>query len=92
MTAIQKDLKILVVEDNPGDFVLIEEYLSEGLKSPEVLNARTFHEAEEYLNNHIGFHIILLDLSLPDLSGEPLVQKMMDLSGQIPVIVLTGYE
>lgn len=92
MLANRKNLKILVVEDNPGDCVLIEEYLSESLESPEIINVSTYTDAEKTLGQKNHFDIILLDLSLPDLSGEKLVREVVQISGQIPIIVLTGYE
>ncbi|MEX2410754.1 MAG: response regulator, partial [Candidatus Paceibacterota bacterium] len=92
MKEARKYLKILVVEDNPGDFVLIEEYLTEALLSPEIHHVQTYNEVENELNINTKFDVILLDLSLPDLSGESLVKNMVEISGFIPIVVLTGYE
>lgn len=94
MTAPEENkLHILVVEDNPGDSVLIEEYLAEGLDSPRFTNVRTFKDAKgELSDNRSKYDVILLDLTLPDMSGEPLVKHIVDLSQNIPVVVLTGYE
>lgn len=92
MVAKQKYLKLLVVEDNPGDFVLIEEYLSENFENPDIIHVSTYADAQKILEQKNHFDIILLDLSLPDLSGEKLVKEMVQISGQIPLIVLTGYE
>ncbi|MBC7423648.1 MAG: PAS domain S-box protein [Ferruginibacter sp.] len=82
---------ILIVEDNPGDFVLINEYLNEEFYQPRVEHAKTFIAAKGLLKSGNTFDIILLDLSLPDGSGEFLVSQMAILAGLIPVIVLTGY-
>ncbi|MDZ7719070.1 MAG: PAS domain S-box protein [Balneolaceae bacterium] len=92
MTAMQKNLRILVIEDNPGDFVLIQEYLTEGMESPEIDRADTFSEAKKKLTNSTQYDSILLDLSLPDVSGEELVKKIISLAGNTPVVVLTGFE
>ena len=82
---------ILIVEDNPGDFVLINEYLNEEFYQPRVEHAKTFIAAKGLLKSGNTIDIILLDLSLPDGSGEFLVSQMAILAGLIPVIVLTGY-
>ena len=37
------------------------------------------------------YDVVLLDLSLPDKNGVILVQEMLQLAGNTPVIVLTGY-
>ena len=83
---------ILVIEDNTGDALLIREYLHEHIASPEILEAATYAAAIRFLEsrgNSIDF--ILLDLTLPDLRGEELIQGILDASGDIPVMVLTGY-
>jgi len=91
MAAIQKDLRILVVEDNPGDFVLIGEYLNDALPSPEIIHVTTFKEAADALKENL-IDVLLLDLSLPDKSGENLVKSITEISSAIPIVVLTGYE
>ena len=82
---------VLVVEDNPGDLILIENYLSEEFLQLIITNAKTFAEAKIKLANNIKYDIILLDLSLPDASGNDLVNDMVQLAGATPIIVLTGY-
>lgn len=83
--------KILVIEDNSGDFLLVEEYLYDQIKSPEVHQAGTCKEACSILNANEGFDIILLDLTLPDNDGEDLINEIVKLSKRAPVIILTGY-
>jgi PAS domain S-box-containing protein len=82
---------ILIVEDNPGDFVLIKDYLCEEFKNPSVEHAQTFAEAKVKMSSSAHFDNILLDLSLPDASGKLLVAEMVRLAGSVPIIVLTGY-
>ena len=83
---------VLVIEDNPGDFALVREFLLEQADQPEVFRAATFNEARTILSNKSNpFDIILLDLSLPDQTGIPLIQDIIKMSGNSPVIVLTGY-
>jgi len=83
---------ILVVEDNPGDLLLIEEFLKDEITLPVIHHATDFKTAEALLNNQqLKFDFILLDLSLPDGIGEALVKKVMAISAETPLIVLTGY-
>jgi len=92
---MEKDNKvyhILIIEDNIGDQILIKEYLEEHILEPKFYNASTFTTAKEFLvNSDLSFDIILLDLSLPDKSGEDLIQMMLQLAAEIPVVILTGY-
>ncbi|TDN82155.1 PAS domain S-box-containing protein [Salegentibacter sp. 24] len=86
------ELKVLVIEDNPGDFILIEDYLSEEHNALELQRAETFKSAKSLLKVPSNFDTILLDLSLPDINDtEILVKEILALSYGAPVIVLTGY-
>jgi PAS domain S-box-containing protein len=90
MATDKTEYKILVIEDNPGDFALVEDFLFEQIVAPNVAHVISFKAAAEILNNEI-FDVILLDLSLPDKTGEPLIHEITDMSKGVPVIVLTGY-
>lgn len=92
MSVLKDSIHVLIIEDNPGDVVLIEEYFSDEFKHHQLFKAETFGEAEKVLKkNEIELDAILLDLTLPDCSGEELVNKVLTLAGQVPVIILTGY-
>ncbi len=83
--------KILVIEDNPGDFVLVEDYLNEQILEPVIERATNFAQAQSILKNaDKHFDVILLDLTLPDKSGKELIKEMLPLTGEKPLIVLTG--
>ncbi|MCF0057014.1 PAS domain S-box protein [Dyadobacter sp. CY356] len=84
--------RILVIEDNPGDFALIEDFLDEQMLSPEIFQAKNFLEGRSLLvEEKLAVNVILLDLSLPDKSGENLIMEIIAISAGIPIIVLTGY-
>ncbi|MEJ5994404.1 response regulator [Pedobacter sp. Du54] len=89
---MNREYHILVVEDNMGDFVLIEDFIVEQLECPTIKHAKSFKEAEALLlaSNHT-YNVVLLDLSLPDHNGEKLIDDIISLCHNIPVIVLTGY-
>ncbi len=83
---------ILIVEDNPGDFALVEDFLFEQIETPTLERAKSFQEAKKMIVEGDNlFDIILLDLSLPDKTGISLVKEMMELSLNTPVIILTGH-
>lgn len=84
-------LNVLAIEDNIGDFTLIEDYLSEKVSHYKIYHAKNFKEANQFLDNlNITLNIILLDISLPDKDGEELVKLILQKAQDIPVIVLTG--
>ncbi|UJP64528.1 PAS domain-containing response regulator [Mongoliitalea daihaiensis] len=87
-----KEYKILVVDDNKGDRVLIEAYLEDTVLLPKISEAESYKAAKKILeNSSLLFDVILLDLGLPDLSGEELIKSMIKLFPKTPIIVLTGY-
>lgn len=86
-----QQLSVLVIEDNPGDFMLIDDYLLEKFSAIKVIHQETFESAISELKSFENIDIILLDLILPDLKGEQLVEKVQEVSGNIPIIILTGY-
>lgn len=86
------DYTILIVEDNSGDRLLIETYLEDSMMMPKIIEAQTFAKAHTLLTDpNFHFDIILLDLSLPDKSGEELISAVVGLQPDTPVVILTGY-
>jgi len=86
----KSDYQILVIEDNPGDLLLIEDYLQEQIETPQIQIAKNFRDAANLLSDR-SFDIILLDLTLPDKSGHELITDILRISADTPVIVLTGF-
>ncbi len=87
-----RSYNILVIEDNEGDFTLIEDYLLEKIAIPVIVQAKNFTEARSLLARQpVDYYdIIFLDLSLPDKDGEPLIIELLGLCPECPVIILTG--
>lgn len=85
-------LHILVIEDNAGDFLLIEDYLSEAFQNTTIINATTLSKAKQIISETAEISIILLDLALPDASGDKLVKEIVAVADAVPIIVLTGFD
>jgi two-component system sensor histidine kinase UhpB len=83
-------MRILVIEDNEGDYFLVHEYLHEIFPQLEIKHNTLLKEAILSLEDG-DFDIILLDLSLPDSNGTDSIVNMVKLANGIPVIVLTGF-
>ncbi len=83
-------LKILLVEDNPGDMVLLRETLREmTVANYQMTHVGTLSEAEIKLKKH-PYDVVLLDLNLPDGSGLTNIARITGIAKDIPIIVLTG--
>lgn len=92
MPVLNGKYKILIVEDNPGDAMLIEDLLFEQIESVRTTITTSFKDAKRILTQTEGtFDIILLDLSLPDKAGSELIDETINICNDIPIIVLTGY-
>jgi two-component system sensor histidine kinase UhpB len=90
MSEDNQPLTILVVEDNPGDLFLLEEFLrSTDLDIGEVKNAGSLGEARQLLNN-TRIDLVFLDLSLPDSFGLQSYTGIQASTQHVPVILLTG--
>ena len=86
-------LRVLVVEDNPGDARLVEVALAQSERPRfHVSFAATMAEARERLGSCVRTDVILLDLSLPDTSGEDTVSRMREAAPDLPIIIMTGLD
>ncbi len=85
-------VKVLLVEDNPGDARLFQEYLtgpgSSGFELQWVVSAAL---AAETLSQR-QFDVVVLDLSLPDSKGLETFEKLRKTSHKGPIIVLSGMD
>ena len=92
MSKDRRHLQILIVEDNIGDFVLVEDFLLEEFENLTLTHVKSFKEAKKaLLNDDHDFDLILLDLSLPDVDSEHVIDRVVHLADEIPVVILTGY-
>ena len=85
-------IKVLLIEDNPGDANLIREMLAEaGIASFDLEWANRLSTGLEQLARG-GIDALLLDLSLPDSQGLDTFARAQAQAPQAPIIVLTGLE
>ncbi|MHC5724326.1 MAG: PAS domain-containing hybrid sensor histidine kinase/response regulator [Nostoc sp.] len=85
-------IKVLLVEDNPGDVFLLQELLKEVTTVVvDLIPVERLNEALNYLANEI-FDVILLDLLLPDSQGLETFVIAHHQAKATPIIVLTGID
>ncbi len=91
MTA-QPLIRLLLIEDNPGDARLVREHLSDasGSHNFSLDHAPTLADAVRFVGEHEPPEIVLLDLSLPDSFGLDTLARWQSTAPTLPVIVLTG--
>lgn len=87
--AVAVATRVLLVEDDEGDALLVEELLDDAGAAIELTRARSVAEARSALDD--GYACVVLDLGLPDVSGLDAVRAVIDAARETAVIVLTGH-
>src|SRR4051812_11920476 len=96
--SIKDALRIVLVEDNPGDEFLFREALQSSGKHSQITVLQTgqqtlnyFRLLEEHHESPLP-HIVVLDLHLPDMESYPVLEflKNSERLKSIPVIVLSS--
>lgn len=96
---LQSETTVLLIEDNEGDARLIEEMIqmkgnllddTQSL-SPniELTHEECLEDGQAVLESG-GVDIVLLDLMLPDSSGEETLDAVLEQTDTVPVVLLTG--
>lgn len=83
------EIRVLLVEDNPGDARLFEELLRESRVPFALKLETTMKGALERLEKE-SFHVVILDLTLPDSRGIETFYSVRRRFGGVPIIVLSG--
>jgi DNA-binding NtrC family response regulator len=81
--------RVLVVDDELPLASLLREFLRGSGHTPEL--ASTGAAALELVSASAP-DVVLLDLSLPDTSGEVVLAQLREIQPAVPVIVMTGYD
>lgn len=85
-------MKILLVEDNPGDARLLQEMLKDADAAHyRLTHAERLADALQRISEDT-FDVILLDLALPDSHGMETFNAIHEQAPSVPVVVLSGFD
>jgi serine phosphatase RsbU (regulator of sigma subunit) len=88
MTAgLDSTVRVLLVEDDDGDALIVEELLQEAGADIALRRARSFTEAKQLVRD---VSCVLLDLGLPDSQGLQALGWLTEHEPGVAVVVLTG--
>ncbi len=84
-----KDLKVLVAEDDDTNYFLLEEILH--LAGIETIRAITGLEVIDLLLKNTDIKLILMDIKLPELDGLNATREAKKINPSIPIIAQTAF-
>jgi len=84
-------LRVLLIEDNPGDARLFEEYLRESQQVVQLVWEDRLQVGMERLAAEPP-DVVVVDLHLPDSEGTETIAKCTEAAPSVPVVVLTGVQ
>ena len=89
--ADRQNVQILLIEDDPDDVWVMRNLLGDRWDGPFALNHVDLLSTGMERVSAAHFDIILLDLSLPDSQGLQTFITMHAHAGNVPIVVLSGY-
>ncbi len=81
--------KILVVEDDASNFMLLYEILKSS--GAEILRAENGDDALKLINEGLNPDIIIMDIKLPGIDGYETTRRIRERNREIPIIANTAY-
>src|SRR5690348_2479935 len=81
-------LDILIVDDDPDTCDYLRDFLStEGHQGHIIQDSTRVLEALRA----DSYHLVMLDIMMPRLSGIQVLEQIRDLDSELPVVIFTGY-
>jgi diguanylate cyclase (GGDEF)-like protein len=84
-------LRLLIVEDDPGDAALLRRYVGRAYDVRELVHVERIVDAFERLQLHTP-DVVLLDLSLPDSHGLATFNDIRIRRPDLPIVVISGLD
>ena len=83
----QKDITILIAEDNESNYLLFQSILGSKYK---LIHAWNGQEAVELYQQHKP-QIIIMDINMPKMDGYEATREIRKFSDSVPIIAVTAY-
>lgn len=85
-------IRVLLIEDNPGDALLMQEWVAEAAGDQFGMEWESSLEAGLARLKEQRFDLVVLDLSLPDSQGWSTFAAAREACGHLPLIVMSGLD
>jgi DNA-binding NtrC family response regulator len=80
---------VLVVDDEAGVRTIARESLKRA--GFDVTTVNDGAEAVELLSTDKGFHVVLLDMTMPRMTGTEAFKRIKEMQPDLPVVLTSGY-
>ena len=84
-----KDKKILIAEDEPNNYLYIEEVLKR--TKAKLIRAKNGKEAVRLFKKHQNIDLIIMDIKMPEMDGFEATKQIKALNKNIPIIAQSAY-
>ena len=88
--AIKGEERILLVDDEE-QIVAMEQQMLENLGYRVTARTDSMEALRVFADHPHNFDLVITDMTMPQMSGDQLAQKMLDIQPKIPVILCTGF-
>ncbi len=82
--------RILLVDDEES-VVRLEKQMLERLGYKVSARSNSLEALETFNSNPEGYDLVISDMTMPNLTGDQLAQKLMSIRSDIPIIICTGF-
>ena len=87
---IRGEERILLVDDEE-QIVAMEQQMLENLGYRVTARTDSMEALRVFADHPHNFDLVITDMTMPQMSGDQLAQKMLDIQPKIPVILCTGF-
>ncbi|UZH55173.1 response regulator [Salinimicrobium tongyeongense] len=84
------DQKILIAEDDKLNYLILKKIV-ENIGISEILHAVNGAEAVEMVKNNPDISLVLMDIKMPEMSGEEATLKIKEFNQALPIIAQTAF-
>lgn len=84
-------IRIGVIEDDSNMRKIVSQIIEKEIQEYEEVKQKTFESAEEFLQEKVGYDIVISDIELPGINGIELGKRLSEEGKQTKLIYLTSY-
>ncbi len=88
---MKRQINVLLIEDNPDDIEMIRILSAEMTAGSFDITPADCLSTGIMLLAEKEFHIVLVDLFLPDSAGIDTLSRLHSIAGELPIIIMTGH-